>query len=178
MRPARIPFFNKQVHVYRAAATVYMNTNEQSDMADKRSPTGTPRGRSWARRLLLQALYQWQLTAIDLNDLEAQFLLDENIGKADTDYLRELLHAIPKKIDELDAAFAPFLDRPLDQVTPVELAIVRIGSYELAERIDVPFRVVINEAIELAKRFGADDSHKFVNGLLDKLTPRLRPHEK
>ncbi|MDM8558059.1 transcription antitermination factor NusB [Candidatus Parabeggiatoa sp. HSG14] len=125
--------------------------------------------RSAARQRVLQALYQWQLTALDTQLIESQFLEEQDMQKADVSYFKLLLHGIPPQINELDTMFAPFLDRNTTQLDPIELAILRIGCYELKNCPKVPFKVVINEAVELAKKFGADKSHKYVNGVLDKL---------
>lgn len=135
------------------------------------------RERSNARRRALQALYQWQLTAQNLGDIEAQFLQEEDMAKTDLDYFRELLHQIPRHITELEAHCLPHVTRPMDQVDPVERAALLIGLYELQYRLDVPYRVAINEAVELAKSFGAEQGHKFVNGLLDKVAKQLRAAE-
>ena len=135
------------------------------------------RERSNARRRALQALYQWQLTAQNLGDIETQFLQEEDMAKTDLDYFKELLHQIPKHITELEAHCLPHVSRPMDQVDPVERAALLIGLYELQYRPDVPYRVAINEAVELAKSFGAEQGHKFVNGLLDKVAKELRAAE-
>lgn len=138
---------------------------------------GKSHARQKARRNALQALYQWQISGQNLADIESQFLIKDEMKHADVAYFRELLHGIPPLLQELDDQFSHYLDRPLDQVTPVELAILRIGTFELAHRPEIPLRVALNEAIELGKMFGADDSHKFVNGVLDKLAPSLRQYE-
>lgn len=130
-----------------------------------------------ARTLVLQALYQWHMTQAGINQIEAEFAADNDMAKVDVTYFRELLRGIPAKRTELDNLFAPLLDRPVSDVDPIELALLRMGAYELANRIDVPYRVVINEAVELAKKFGGTDGHKYVNGILDKLAPRLRQAE-
>lgn len=135
------------------------------------------RERSNARRRALQAIYQWQLTAQNLGDIETQFLQEEDMAKTDIDYFKELLHEIPKHITELEAHCLPHVTRPMDQVDPVERAALLIGLYELQYRLDVPYRVAINEAVELAKSFGAEQGHKFVNGLLDKVAKQLRAAE-
>lgn len=135
------------------------------------------RERSNARRRALQALYQWQMTAQNLGDIETQFLQEEDMAKTDLDYFKELLHEIPKHITELEAHCLPHVSRPMDQVDPVERAALLIGLYELQYRLDVPYRVAINEAVELAKSFGAEQGHKFVNGLLDKVAKQLRAAE-
>jgi N utilization substance protein B len=133
--------------------------------------------RRWARRCALQALYQWQLSANDLKYIETQFLTEEYIAKMDVPYFTELLHFIPQNIEMIDANFIPYLDRSLDELNPVELAILRISSYELLKRLEIPYRVVINEGVELGKNFGAEESHKYINGVLDKVAHQLRISE-
>lgn len=135
------------------------------------------RGRTWARRYAMQALYQWQMTGQDLAVIDAQFLDDQDMSKADVGYFQELLHQVAAHVDSIDAALKPFLDRPLEQVDPVERAILRIAGYELAHRLDIPYRVIINEAVEIAKKFGAEQGHRFINGVLDKTAHQLRVHE-
>ena len=136
-----------------------------------------PGRRAWARRCAAQALYQWQMTGQDPSQIAAQFLADEDLHKADPDYFRELVHQVPAHAAELDAALEPFLDRPLAQVDPVEHAILRIGGYELLHHPELAYRIVINEAVELAKIFGAEQGHRFVNGMLDRLARTARPAE-
>lgn len=142
------------------------------------SQAGKPKiaHRKKARSLALQALYQWQLSASPLNEIEAQFRVDTS-GKVDWVYFHELLVGVGTKADQLDELYAPLLDRKLSELNPVELALLRLGCFELQERIDIPYKVVINESVELAKKFGATDSHKYINGVLDKLAPRLREPE-
>jgi N utilization substance protein B len=135
------------------------------------------RSRSQARRRALQALYQWQMTGQDLCDIDRQFLEEQEMGKVDIDYFQELLHQVPKFLEEIDGQCDAFLDRPMSQIDPVEQAILRIGSYELAKRPEIPYRVIINEAVELAKVFGAEQSHKYINGVLDKVAHELRAVE-
>ena len=130
-----------------------------------------------ARQYLVQALYQWQLNKSPTQAIQDQFCNNQSMKKVDKDYFIEVLHAIPRQIAQLDEQLGPHLDRPLNELSPTELAILRLGCYELGQRLDIPFKVVINEAIELAKRFGADDSHRYINGVLDKLAPHLRRAE-
>jgi len=137
----------------------------------------TPSARRKAREMLLQALYQWEVAGQDVHSIEAQFYAENNMKKVDKDYFRELLHAIPAAIGDLDSRFEPLLDRRLDELDPVSLSILRIGSYEMSDRIDVPVKVVINEAVNLAKRFGPEDSQKYINAIVDKLAGRLRGEE-
>ena len=117
------------------------------------------------------------MTGQDPGRIAAQFLADEDLRKADPDYFRELVREVPARVAEIDAALEPFLDRPLAQVDPVERAILRIGGYELTQCPDLAYRIVINEAVELAKVFGAEQGHRYVNGVLDKLARAVRPVE-
>ena len=136
-----------------------------------------PAKRRKARRFAVQALYQWQLTDASLTSIEMEFIEDNDMQNVDQDYFSELLHKVPAMLSELDEALALCLDRSRDDLTPIELSILRLGAYELQQRWDVPYKVVINEAVDLSKRFGAADGHKYVNGVLDKLARRLRPDE-
>ncbi len=133
--------------------------------------------RTRARRLAMQALYQWDMSDNNLSDIEAQFIEEEGFEKADADYFSELLHKVPAKLDEIEASFAPFLDRPVKEIDPVERAVLRMASYELMTRIDVPYKVIINEAVNLTKKFGAEQAHKYVNGVLDQAARKLRAVE-
>jgi N utilization substance protein B len=140
------------------------------------SVPGMPKAgdRRRARALALQALYHRHFSKSPINDIEAEFMVDNDMSKVDSAFFRDLIRGIHREQSELDRVIEPLLDRPLAEVDPIELAIVRIGTYELKYRVDVPYRVVINEGIELAKRFGGTEGHKFVNSLLDKLSQRLR----
>lgn len=130
-----------------------------------------------ARRFLVQALYQWQVSGEDPGEVLLQFVDERNLGNADIEYFRELMRAIPADVEALDARIAPLLERSIAMIDPVERGIVRLACYELHDRLEVPGRVVIDEAVELAKAFGADQSHRFVNGLVDRLARQLRPRE-
>ncbi len=135
-----------------------------------------PTARRNARFYALQAMYQWQISQTPLLELEADFLLNQ-IKKKNTDreYFKELIHGIAKHCDELDQVISPFLsNRTLQELDPIELAILRIGVYELAHRLDIPYRVAINEALELTKQFGSVEGFKFVNGILDQVARKLR----
>ena len=125
----------------------------------------------------MQALYQWDLSGTDLPAIRRQFLESEDFSKADQSYFVELLRKIPKDIDSIDINIAEYTDRPLARVDPVERAVLRIAMYELLSRPDIPYRVVINEAILMAKKFGADQGHAFVNGILDKAAHKIRAAE-
>lgn len=139
--------------------------------------TFSAHARARARRFAMQALYQWDLSGTDLPLIRKQFLVNEDFSKADQPYFMELLTALPKQADILDKQITELIDRPFEQLNPVERAILRIGVYELRERMDVPYRVVINEAVQLAKKFGAEQGHAFVNGVLDKAAGTLRATE-
>jgi len=130
-----------------------------------------------ARSFALQALYSWQMTGNPINELEAQFRVDNDMAGADVKLFSELLRGVASRKTELDETYEPFLDRMLDELDPIELTTLRIGTYELVQRIDVPYRVAINESVELAKVFGATDSHRYVNGVLDKVAQRSRMAE-
>ena len=134
----------------------------------------SPAARRKARRFAVQALYQWQIAVAALAQIEAEFRTDNDMSSVDLEYFHVILHGVPREKSELDKKIEPFLDRRIDEMTPVELAILRLGAFEMGHRLDVPYKVVINEAIELAKTFGATDGHKYVNGVLDKLAQRER----
>jgi N utilization substance protein B len=132
--------------------------------------------RKRARDLLVQALYQWQLSQSAPEQIEAEFRAD-NGRKVDWDFFHQALTTIMGNAQEIDVLFLPHLDRDPSQLDPIEIGILRLGSFELAKRIDVPYRVVINESVELAKKYGATESHKFINGVLDKAAQQLRALE-
>jgi N utilization substance protein B len=139
---------------------------------------GITRARSRARRCIVQAIYQWQMTNHDTAALDPQFFIEEGDGDdIDRKYFDTVLREIIERVDALDELLIPLLDRPLTEVDPVERAILRLGACELRYHPEVPFRVVINEEVELAKLFGAHHGHKYVNGILDKLAERLRAEE-
>jgi len=133
--------------------------------------------RTKARRNVVQALYQWQLSGGNIADIQTQFLSEYDMKKVDVAYFKELFRQIPLRLHELDDHLLPFLDRPVDEVDPVERAILRLAAYELEFCLDVPYRVVINESVELAKRFGAEHGHKYVNGVVDQVAQKLRTIE-
>ena len=130
-----------------------------------------------ARRLATQALYTWQMGGQDIPDIDEKYRLEHDMSKVDQEYFNDLLHQVPVHVEELESLIIPHLDRELEQHDPIERAILRLGIYELAHRPDVPYKVVINEGVELAKTFGAEDGHKYVNSILDKLALRLRAAE-
>lgn len=133
-----------------------------------------PAARRKARRLAIQAIYSWQLSKNSISDIEAEFMADNDTSKVDVEYFQDLIRGVASQASTLDAALSPFTDRPFAELDQIERAVLRVSAYELKVRIDVPYKVVMNEAIELAKAFGADDSHRFVNGVLDKAVDSLR----
>ncbi len=136
-----------------------------------------PSMRKKARRYAVQGIYQWHLSGNPIKDIEQQFLESIKSNKVDIEYFQTILVNTLGSIHQLDGLIVPILDRDIEEINPVELAILRLACYELKERIDVPYKVVINEALELTKTFGASEGHKFVNGVLDKLARQLRASE-
>lgn len=130
-----------------------------------------------ARHYALQALYQWQMAGQGLNVIEAQFLSDYDMANVDVEFFHDMVHNIPAQIGDLQARFEKHLDRPLGELDPIELSLLRMGSYELLRRLDVPYKVAINETVNLAKRFGATDGYRYINGVLDKVASECRAVE-
>lgn len=130
-----------------------------------------------ARHYGMQALYQWRMAGAALNVIEAEFLDEYDFAHVDLEFFQALLHGVPACVDELDAELAPLLDRSIDDLDPIEHTLLRMGLYELKHRIDVPYKVVINEEVALAKKFGATDGHKYINGVLDKAARLIRKVE-
>jgi N utilization substance protein B len=140
-------------------------------------PERSSGARTVARKLALQALYRWQLNSCEWQDLISEFATDPDMPRADGEYFQALISGICGAREQLDAALTPLLDRQPSQLDPIEHAVLLIGGYELQHRPDVPFRVVINEAVSLARRFGATDGHKYVNGVLDRAAHLWRSQE-
>lgn len=130
-----------------------------------------------AREIMVQALYQWGMAGQSISAIEAQFYAENDPEKIDQDYFRQALRTIIKNVDEIDELIRPHADRDIDELDPVSLALLRLGVFEFGHRPDVPFKVVINEGVNLAKRFGPTDSDKYINGVLDKIAPVLRKAE-
>ncbi|WP_374472413.1 transcription antitermination factor NusB [Arenimonas sp.] len=136
-----------------------------------------PHARSRARRRALQAVYAWQLSNTAINKVIDQFRNEQDMEVADLEYFEDLVRGVEKNLGSLDEALQEFLDRDIAQVDPIERAVLRIAAYELRHRVDVPYRVVINEAIETTKRFGSEHGHTFVNGVLDHAAAAWRAAE-
>ncbi|MCK5359416.1 MAG: transcription antitermination factor NusB [Gammaproteobacteria bacterium] len=135
------------------------------------------KSRHLARRAVVQALYQWELTQQSRLDIEKHFLTDDSQKKSDTEYFHELIREIPRLVEELDTNLSPFIDRSISLVDPIERAVLRLAAYEMLYHPEIPYRVVLNEAIELSKTFGSDNGYRFVNGILDKMGAEIRSVE-
>ena len=139
--------------------------------------TSRTQQRRYARERALQALYQWDIGNAQSSDVRKQFLDTQDMSRVDVDYFVELFNGISHDPDVVDTAMADALDRPIDDLDPIERGVLRVAVFELMQRPDIPARVVINEGVEITKRFGADKGHRYVNGVLDKLAKQLRSGE-
>lgn len=134
-------------------------------------------GKRRARKLALQALYQWCMSGHELYEIEAQFRVNNNMEKVDSEYFCRLLHGVPKHVEILEDNLIPFLDRPIDGLNPIELTVLRLGAFELIHCLEIPYRVVLDEAISLTKEFGSQDGYRYVNGVLNNLAQQIRKIE-
>lgn len=134
-------------------------------------------GKRKARKLALQALYQWLMSGSDLHEIEAQFRTINNMDKVDGEYFTRLLHGIPTHIKTLEESISPFIDRDISGLNPIELTVLRIGSFELFYCPEIPYKVVLDESISLTKEFGSQDGHRYVNGVLNNLAKQVRAVE-
>ena len=130
-----------------------------------------------ARKLLVQALYSWELGGIDLQTIEVNFHTENDMSKVDSDLFKTMLFDVPKNLEKIDEAYESYLDREQDQLDPVSRAILRIATYELLFSIEVPYKVAINEGVNLAKTFAPTDAYKFINGVLDRVAAQSRTLE-
>ena len=165
------------------------NADTQTDSNTAPDPDPTPgrtgkikktsrtQQRRYARERALQALYQWDIGNAQSSDVRKQFLDTQDMSRVDVDYFVELFNGISHDPDVVDTAMADALDRPIDDLDPIERGVLRVAVFELMQRPDIPARVVINEGVEITKRFGADKGHRYVNGVLDKLAKQLRSGE-
>lgn len=156
---------------------------QPSDLSDgekapvrTRQPSRT-RARRHARERALQALYQWDLADAESSTVRREFLDRQDMSRVDVEYFERLFRGVSHAVDKVDEALGEALDRPIDNVDPIERAVLRIAAFELAEVPETPVRVIINEGVEITKRFGADNGHRYVNGVLDRLAAALRPLE-
>jgi N utilization substance protein B len=145
-------------------------------MQNETNPSN-PAARHNARAYALQAMYQWQMAGTPIADIESEFLRFHIEKKLDMDYFKELIHGIPASQHEIDETMRPYLGRNLSEMDPIELAVLRLAVYELLKRPDIPYRVIINEALELTKKFGSVEGYKFVNGVLDRTARKTREIE-
>lgn len=145
--------------------------------AKKKGNSRAAQARVRARRCAVQALYQWQLAGQDPNDILKEFIAEREVLNADMDYFEQLTRGVPRHLEQLKAAVGKVIDRSIDELDPVERAILLIGAYELEHCPQTPWRVIINEAVELEKMFGAEQGHRYVNTAIDRLARQLRPAE-
>lgn len=141
------------------------------------SKTNTKQARSYARKRAVQLLYQWQLNPTPVNELIKEFVATQEMERVDMEYFDMLVHKTIASIDDLDSKIAPYTDLPLDQLDPIEQAILRLSIYELCHVIQTPYRVILNEAINLAKTYGGEQGHAFINAVLDKAVKTYRELE-
>jgi N utilization substance protein B len=161
----------------RDAAHAFSDIVTMSGHHTRRSDGIDLAARSRARRRATQALYAWQLSGNPMARVIDEFRHEQDMEIADLEYFEDLLVGVDRHRAELDADLEPFLDRTIDAVDPIERAVLRLAAYELRHRPDVPFRVVLNEAVEVTKRFGAEHGHTYVNGVLDKAARAWRRAE-
>ena len=146
-----------------------MKSNSKSPVSHERSQR--------ARRRALQALYQWQITQQDAEEIVVQFREAQDMSQVDDELFENLVRGVIRERDKLDARLLPFLDRPMDQVDLMEKVVLRLGAWQLLHCPEVPFRVLLDESIDLAHRFGAEQGHAFINGVLDKAAKDWRAEE-
>ena len=150
---------------------------QRSTSTRRQKKPGRAQARRYARERALQALYQWDLSDAQATSVRQEFLDTQEMGRVDLDYFVLLFNGVSHDPDAVDALLADSLDRPILDLDPVERAVLRIAAFELSQQADIPARVIINEGIEITKRFGADKGHHYVNGVLDKLAKSLRSQE-
>ncbi|WP_058500337.1 transcription antitermination factor NusB [Legionella gratiana] len=134
-------------------------------------------GKRKARKLALQALYQWLMSGTEVHEIEAQFRVINKMEKVDVDYFCRLLHGVPEQVTSLEARITPFLDREIAALNPIELTVLRLGSFELLYCPEIPYKVVLDESISLTKEFGSQDGYRYVNGVLNNLARQVRSIE-
>jgi len=148
-------------------------------MSDTQAPTqkSVAKARGKSRRLAMQAVYQWQMTGDSITGIKQQFFEENNATTIDVDYFSELVSGVAANLSELDALLEKYMSRTIESVDPVERAILRLAGYEFINRLDVPYRVVLNEAVNITKEFCSEKSHAFVNAVLDKVAKEIRQIE-
>ena len=150
-----------------------------NDTAAANAPAGksVAKARGKSRRLAMQAIYQWQMTGDSVTDIKQQFVDDNNMTQIDLNYFSEMVSGVASSISDLDPLLAKYMTRSVESVDPVERSILRLATYEFVNRLDVPYRVVLNEAVNITKEFCAENSHTFVNAVLDKVAQEVRKIE-
>lgn len=145
-------------------------------MSDTEPPAqkSVAKARGKSRRLAMQAIYQWQMTNDNITDIKQQFFDDNNASKIDAEYFSQLVSGVASSLSELDTLLEKYMSRTIESVDPVERSILRLGAYEFINRLDVPYRVVLNEAVNITKEFCSEKSHGFVNAVLDKVAKEIR----
>jgi len=155
---------------------INMASNNDKESDDQHFKLPKLAGRRGSRILIIIALYQWELTRYFASKIVEQIEADNNLSKIDYSYFKRATTSIIAEIEQIDATFSAVLDREFNQLTPIECAILRLATWELTNCVEIPYKVVINEAIELSKSFGTNDGYKYINGILNKLVAKLRPH--
>ncbi|WBV62555.1 transcription antitermination factor NusB [Legionella pneumophila 130b] len=135
------------------------------------------RGKRRARKFALQALYQWLMSGTNLHEIEAQFRTINNMDKVDGEYFCRLLYGIPTHVEALEASLLPYLDREINALNPIELTVLRIGSFELFHCPEIPYKVILDESVSLTKEFGSQEGYRYVNGVLNNLAKQVRSVE-
>ncbi|HHJ34159.1 MAG TPA: transcription antitermination factor NusB [Gammaproteobacteria bacterium] len=151
-----------------------MSDLKQVDSKKGQAQKGQAKARGKSRRLAMQAIYQWQMTGDSITDIKQQFFDENNMSKFDSDFFSEMVSGVASSISELDPFLEKNMPRSIESVDPVERAILRLATYEFINRFDVPYRVVLNEAVNITKEFCAENSHTFVNAVLDKVAKEIR----
>lgn len=154
--------------------TTSKNTADKDPSEKKVAQKSLARARGKSRRLAMQAIYQWQMTGDNISDIKQQFFEENNMEKLDTVFFSEMVSGVASSISELDPLLEKYMSRSVESVDPVERSIIRLATYEFINRLDVPYRVVLNEAITITKEFCAENSHTFVNAVLDKVANEIR----
>ncbi len=151
-----------------------MNEPNKPALTNAVTNKGLAKARGKSRRLAMQAIYQWQMTGDSITDIKQQFFEENNISTFDSAFFSELVSGVASSINALDPLLEKYMTRSIESVDPVERSILRLASYEFINRLDVPYRVVLNEAVNIAKEYCAEKSHTFVNAVLDKVAKEIR----
>ncbi len=151
------------------------DSNKPVDENLPKKSVAKARGKS--RRLAMQAIYQWQMTGDNISDIKQQFFDENNMAKLDAQFFSEMVSGVASSISELDPLLEKYMTRSVESVDPVERSVLRLATYEFINRLDIPYRVVLNEAVNITKEFCAEKSHTFVNAVLDKVAKEIRQVE-